>query len=83
MFSLARLPLLIFFAESRGWQILLFLYRLLFLPTSLLTRAVCVPLLVQNNTLAACFECPNGMYFSSFLNNFNFAKVAKFLAKFL
>jgi hypothetical protein len=83
MFSLAHLPLLIFFAESRGWQILLFLYRLLFLPTSLLTRAVCVPLLVQNNTLAACFECPNGMYFSSFLNNFNFAKVANFLAKFL
>jgi hypothetical protein len=40
-------------------------------------------LLVQNNRVAACFECPNGMYFSSFLNNFNFAKVAHFLANFL
>ncbi len=78
-----HLPWLMFFAESRGWQILLFLYRLPFLSTSLLTRAACVPLLVQNNTVAACFECPNRMYFSSFLNNFNFAKVAYFLANFL
>jgi hypothetical protein len=77
------LPSLMFFVESRGWQILLFLYRLPFLSTSLLARAACVPLLVQNNTVAACFECPNRMYFSSFLNNFNFAKVANFLAKFL
>jgi hypothetical protein len=56
---------------------------LLFLSTSLLTRAASVTLLVQNNTLAACFECPNWMYFSSFLNNFNFAKVTNFLANVL
>jgi hypothetical protein len=71
-----------FFTESRGWQIVMFLYRLPFLSTSLLTRAACVPLLVQNNMVAASFECPNGMYFSSFLNNFTFANVAHFLANF-
>ncbi len=47
-----------------------------------LQAALSVNLLVQNNTLAA-FVCPNGLYFSSFVNNFNFAKVANFLAKFL
>ncbi len=76
-------PCWCFLQNQEGWQILLFLYMLLFLSTSLLTRAASVTLLVQNNTLAACFECPNWMYFSSFLNNFNFAKVTNFLANVL
>jgi len=40
-----------------------------------------VPLLVQNNILAACFEChqPRAVFF--FFNNFNFAKLAKVLLK--
>ncbi len=67
--------------NQEGWQVLLFLYGLGLRPTSLLARAACVPLLVQNNILAACFEChqPRAVFF--FFNNFNFAKPAKVFLK--
>jgi len=44
-------------------------------------QLVCVPLLVQNNVLAACFEChqPRAVFF--FFNHLNFAKLAKVLLK--
>jgi len=43
-------------------------------------RLVC-PLLVQNNILAACFECQQPRAVFLFSSNFNFAKLARILLK--